>query len=141
MADTGYKTKQRQLILDYMMAHASEHVTVEEVFDALKSQGESVGKTTVYRHMEKLVAAGSVRKYHIEGGTSACYQYQSGNACHEHFHLKCVSCGKLIHLDCDFMHGIDSHIFEHHGFRIDNTQTVFYGVCSGCEKGVQTIES
>jgi len=141
MADTGYRTKQRQAILDYMIAHAAEHVTVEEVFDALKASGESVGKTTVYRHIEKLVAAGSVRKYHIEGGTSACYQYHNSEACGEHFHLKCISCGKLVHLDCEFMHGIDAHIFEHHGFRIDNTQTVLYGVCKQCEKGAQASET
>ena len=141
MSDTGYRTKQRQVILSYLMEHASLHLTVDDVYDALKKQGETVGKTTVYRHMEKLVTTGKVRKYHIEGGTSACYQYNGEETCHEHFHLKCISCGKLIHLDCEFMRGIDTHIFEHHGFRVDNRQTVLYGVCSGCEKGDIVNES
>ena len=136
MADTSYRTKQRQAILEYMMANSDAHMTVDAVFDALRQSGASVGKTTVYRHMEKLVAAGVVRKYHIEGGTCACYQYQSGEQCSEHFHLKCLQCGKLIHLDCEFMHGIDTHILKHHGFRINNTRTVLYGICSGCEKEV-----
>jgi len=141
MIKSEYRTRQSQIILNYMISHASEHVTVDEIFDALKKQGEAVGKTTVYRHVEKLVAAGSVRKYHLEGGTSACYQYHRSEACGEHFHLKCVSCGKLMHLNCEFMHEIDEHIFEHHGFRIDNTQTVLYGVCNQCEKGAQASET
>ncbi len=127
---TGYKTRQRQIIFDYMVKNADVHLTVDDVFDALRSTGESVGKTTVYRHMERLAENGEVRKYHLDKGT--CYQYQAGADCKEHFHLKCSQCGKLYHLDCSFMNDLDLHIFEHHGFRIDNTQTVLYGVCKCC---------
>ncbi len=128
--ETGYKTRQRQAILDYMAKNADVHLSVDDIFEALRNAGESVGKTTVYRHVERLAQSGNVRKYRLDGCT--CYQYQMGKNCNEHFHLKCSQCGKLYHLDCSFMSDLDTHIFEHHGFRMDNTKTVIYGICKGC---------
>ena len=76
---------------------------------------------------------GTVRKYSFDGKTCACFQYiDEEQSCHNHFHLKCLNCGKLIHLNCDHLAEISSHIAEHHGFLIDSSQTVFYGVCAEC---------
>lgn len=41
--------------------------------DYLKSQGNGVGKSTVYRYLEKLVEEGKVRKYFLEEGAGACF--------------------------------------------------------------------
>ena len=130
---SGYKTKQREIILDYLR-HAKSHVTIDDVTNHLKEDGNKVGRTTVYRYMEKLADEGLLRKYFIEEGVGACYQYQGSEAgCSEHFHLKCTKCGKLFHVDCDFLSEIGVHVFEHHQFRIDNSKTVLYGVCKNCD--------
>lgn len=62
----GYKTKQRDHILQFLIENQSRHVTVDDVVDHLKQSGNPVGKATVYRYMDKLVNQGDVRKFLLE---------------------------------------------------------------------------
>lgn len=132
----AYRTKQREIILDYLKKCQDGHVTIDEVTDHLKNEGNKVGRTTIYRYMEKLADEGFLRKYYIEEGVGACYQYQGDNeaTCRSHFHLKCVKCGKLFHVDCDFLKQIEEHVYEHHHFLVDNSKTVLYGICEACQR-------
>ncbi len=129
----GYKTKQRTVI-EALLKRNEGHLTVEEICKKLESTGENVGRTTVYRTLEKLEKEGIVRKYSAVG-ESCCYQYVKGEReCNNHFHLKCEKCGKLIHLECSELDLISDHISEHHGFSVNPLKTVFYGVCEVCGK-------
>lgn len=131
--DSGYKTRQKEKILDYLVKNKEKHTNVHEISQFLTEEGTPVGTATIYRQLDKLVDSGTVRRYNFDGKTGACYQYiEDEKDCHEHFHLKCTICGKLIHLNCERLSGIDRHIFEHHGFQVDPSQTVFYGRCSEC---------
>ena len=125
-----YKTKQKEVIQNYLENHGENHVTIDEVRD----NQISVGRTTIYRYMEKLTEAGTLRKYFLEEGMGACYQYIGENKeCNSHFHLKCIKCGVLLHVKCDYLSGADKHILSEHGFEIDNTKTVLYGWCKACK--------
>lgn len=131
----GYKTKQREVILKVLTNNAERHLTAEDIVFELRENGDVVGKTTVYRYLDKLVSEGLVRKYSFEEGTSACYQYSGGNVeCAEHFHLKCVVCNQLFHVECDYLNELADHVFQHHRFKIDNSKTVLYGVCEECSQ-------
>lgn len=128
-----YKTRQRLQVLNCLIDNKANHLTADEIAVILKQQGAEVGKTTVYRALEKLLEEGSIRKYISEEGKSACFQYvDDSEECRRHFHLKCVKCGRLIHLECDYLSDLETHIFEHHKFTVDNTKTVLYGVCGDC---------
>lgn len=130
---TSYKTKQRDQILDCLIKNKDRHITADEIRIALIEEKSSVGKTTVYRYLDKLVSQGIVRKYLVEGGKSACYQYMERNdVCNSHFHLKCIDCGQLFHLECDYLGELDTHIRDHHDFYVDNSKTVLYGHCGAC---------
>lgn len=131
--DSGYNTKQKENLLAYLIKNKDKHTNVQEISAYLTAEGTPMGTATIYRQLDKLVENGIVRKYVFDGKTGACYQYiESENGCHEHFHLKCISCGQLIHIDCDHLHGINRHIYEEHSFKVDSSQTVFYGICSDC---------
>ena len=129
----SYTTKQRKLILNLLKEQKDSHLTAEEIVLALKNSGESVGKATIYRYLDVLLEAGQVRKYAAEEGEGACYQYVGDDNCREHFHLKCGSCGRLFHVECDYLSDVGSHIRKDHGFNIDSSKTVFYGKCGHCE--------
>lgn len=131
-ASTGYKTKQRALVESVLRDNAGRHFTVEEVVELLEKEGSHVGRTTVYRCLEKLIDEGNVQKYSASAGESACYQYLGGGHCHEHFHLKCTSCGKLIHIECGHIGELSEHIAAEHGFKVDKLKTVLYGLCEEC---------
>ena len=130
----GYKTKQRESILECLRKNPDRHLTVDDIVETLREVGENVGRTTVYRYIDKLCDEGIVRKYVVSEGESACYQLCTEN-CREHFHLMCVKCGKLIHTECGYLSGVGEHIKSEHGFIIDPSRTVLYGVCGDCRQG------
>ena len=129
-----YNTKQKSATEDYLRANSNRHFTVDSLLLDLQGMGEHIGRTTVYRTLERLVSEGKVSKYAQCPGESACYQYVGGDTCHEHFHLKCEDCGRLIHLECGQIDELGAHIEQDHGFKLNKFKTVFYGVCGECAK-------
>ena len=131
----GYKTKQKEKILEYLISHPSQHVTAQEISYHLNQEGTNVGTATIYRQLDQLVTDGTIRKYIIDSRTGACYEYlPDSGECHRHFHLKCIQCEKLYHVACEHLTELEEHILEHHGFQIDQSKTVLYGVCETCRK-------
>lgn len=129
-----YNTKQKGAVERFLRSNSDRHFTVDSLLYELHSAGENVGRTTVYRALERLVIEGNASKYVQASGESACYQYVGGNTCHEHFHLKCEGCGRLIHLECGQIDELGAHIEQDHGFKLNKFKTVFYGVCGECAK-------
>lgn len=137
MSKVKYNTKQKQLILDYLVSNRDSLLSCDEISYALKTSGTPVGKATLYRFLDSLVLSGDVRKVVDSSKKSASYQMlDKDKNCHDHMHLKCTDCGKITHLGCEFMSSVGAHILEHHNFKIDNSRTLIYGLCSECsEKG------
>ena len=132
---SGYNTKQKENLLAFLIRNKERHTNVQEISEFLSDAGTPVGAATIDRQLDRLVEQGLVRRYILDGKTGACFQYiENSGSCREHSHLKCVSCGKLIHIDCNYLSGVNKHIFEHHGFTVDSSQTVFYGRCSECSE-------
>ena len=103
----------------------------------LSRKGSTVGQATVYRMIDRMAERGELRKYVIDGTTAACYQLVGtpDADCREHFHLKCERCGRLIHVECEELSRIAAHMREEHGFSVDSSKTVFYGICGSCKQG------
>ena len=133
-----YKTRQREELLSYLRNVPGEHVTANDVCAHLKERGSSMGLATVYRQLESLVDEGLVSKYFIDTNSPACFAY-IGSESHEDqencFHCKCEKCGKLIHMRCEELEGIQKHLLEMHNFTLNPMRSVFYGICEDCAKG------
>ena len=132
-----YSTKQRQLILSFLKEN-NAHVSPSDIVYHLKEQGYPVSTATVYRTLDRFAAEGIVRKVDGEHGAGSYYQYTGGDGCNEHFHLKCISCGKLIHMSCDFLQSMENHILQDHGFVVSSGRTIIYGTCSDCNSSENT---
>ncbi|MBQ3967156.1 MAG: transcriptional repressor [Lachnospiraceae bacterium] len=130
-----YKTRQKEMLIDYLSSVEGEHITVNDVCEFFKSQGETIGQSTIYRHLESLVDEGIINKYVIDANSPACFEYMgreshlAGEVC---FHCKCEKCGCLIHLHCDELSEIGKHLYNEHHFKLDPKRTVFYGLCENC---------
>ena len=133
----NYNTKQREAILSYIASLEGTHATAAQILEHLANKGFSISRPTVYRHLEKLTENGKIRRYTTDGISAACYQYaESGADCHDHVHLKCEDCGKLIHLECNKLDEIQQHFSSSHAFRVNALKTVFYGQCYNCSQTV-----
>lgn len=98
-----YRTRQITELENYLCSMEGKHVTVSDICKYFKSQGISIGTTTVYRQLDRMVEQGLVAKYVVDGTSSACFEYLGHDEhCHKHicFHCKCEKCGKVIHLEC-----------------------------------------
>ena len=134
--ETSYTTKQGEAVLRLLQSRSGTHYTADEIVAALMESGISIGKATVYRHLDKLIKRGLVRKYVVDEGVSACYEFITHNGdCTKHYHLKCSECGRLIHVECEYLDEVASHIMKNHGFVISPEKTVLYGVCELCREG------
>lgn len=133
MSKSTYNTRQKQLIYDFLLSNKGELFTCDEIAQALRESGNAVGKATLYRFLEGLVLSGDARKIVESDKKSAAFQLLDKEMdCHGHMHMKCSCCGKFVHLGCDFMKEVGEHVKKHHGFKIDNSKTVIYGLCNDC---------
>ncbi len=100
------------MILNYLIMNKDRAVHVSDIIAYMEKEKCTVNKTTVYRYLDKLAAEKMLMKYVADKGEKAGYQYVEQNSkCQEHLHLQCMSCGRVIHLDCDFMGEISNHIY------------------------------
>lgn len=132
-----YKTKQKDILIEYLKNASGTHISAGDVCDYFKEQGANIGQSTVYRQLERLVDEGVINKYIIDGNSPACFEYvgeEGADDTHICFHCKCESCGKLIHLHCDEVEELQKHLYKKHKFRMDSRRTVFYGLCEACEQ-------
>ncbi len=131
-----YKTKQMEEILAFLKSAQGRHVTVSEICQYFEDRDISVGTTTVYRQLERMVKQGLVAKYTIDSKSSACFEYLNEQECCQKpvcYHCKCEKCGKLFHMQCEEITKLEQHMQGEHGFEINPRRTVFYGICRDCQ--------
>lgn len=129
-----YNTEQKRRIIDFLKNNANRHFTAAEITAAVCDA--NLGKSTVYRLISKLFEAGVIRRFETAGIKSFVYQYAGeDHDCDSHFHLKCVKCGRLIHMHCEELTAVKKHIVEDHDFIIGSKRAVLYGECINCAIG------
>ncbi len=132
---TKYKTKQREIMIEYLKTVQGVHITAKNVCDYFKEQGATIGQSTVYRQLESLVDEGIINKYIVDGNSPACFEYVDPER-HTHncgcIHCKCEKCGKVIHLGCDEIEELQDHLLTDHRFKLNHVRTVLYGLCEDC---------
>lgn len=126
---SGYQTEQKKLMLAYLSRHADEAFSAGELAATLGECG--VGKSTVYRLIAQLCDEGVLRRFSREGGRVA-YQYLGSDTCSAHLHLRCTSCGRVIHLDGAAAAPLGVLLENEYGFRLNEGRTVLLGLCADC---------
>ena len=131
-----YNTAGRRRLVAFMESHSDRPYTVEELYEALTADGSEIGKSSLYRLLDKLCGEGVLRKFREHEDSAATYQYVGDDTdCEQHLHLKCAQCGRLIHLECGRSRELVVHILHEHGFRIDSKKSVLWGLCRDCNHG------
>ena len=128
----AYMTRQQQAVLKCIESCPGGRATAMDLMQMLRQEGQTVGLSTVYRQLEKLVAQGKVHKLLTEEG--ACYQYCDKTVHRDCFLLQCEGCGAIFHMDCSHLGELYGHLLESHGFAINPRRTMFYGLCGTCRE-------
>ena len=133
MARQAYNTRQREIVLSLMARNADSYLTVDSVCRLLAEEGSGVGRTTVYRTLERLVSEGKMSKVPGIRGEAAQYRALAPEApVGSMGQMRCVRCGRVYPLDCQMLESFAKHVLQEHGFAIDQRKTVIYGLCPAC---------
>ena len=122
-----YNTRQRSTVEGFFRDHGDRGFTPEETAAALSS----VPRSTVYRLIAQLADEGMLRRTATDG-RKAVYQYQE-KGCSSHMHIRCLGCGRTMHLDEPTTRAIEEIVSSATGFDVLDT-TVFEGVCRECRE-------
>lgn len=130
----GYKlTLQRRAILDIIVKSEGKHLTAEELYDEVKKECPEIGLATVYRTLQLLEEIRILSKLDIGDGSSR-YELIHEDENHQHHHLICNNCGKVIEVEGDLLEALEHNIEEKYNFKVLNHSLKFYGLCSECLK-------
>ena len=125
-----YNTKKKKAILHFFTVYPDTWFTAEQVAVAL----DDIGRSTVYRVIGELCDGGMLVKDYSDKAGCAVYRADK-EACHEHFHLKCVKCGKYIHVEDKRTEELLASLAKDNAFSLDVGKTVLYGTCEECKGG------
>ena len=102
LKEKGWKlTPQRRSVLDVILENDGRHLSTEEIYELVKPKCPEIGLATVYRTMQMFDEIGLVYKHNFDDGRSR-YELHN-NEDHQHHHLVCVGCGKVIEVEEDLL--------------------------------------
>lgn len=130
LKNAGLKaTYPRLKILD-LFQHAEErHLTAEDVYRHLLSEGMDIGLATVYRVLTQFEQAGILERHYFEGG-KAIFELNQGQ---HHDHFVCLVCGKVEEFcDPEIEHRQET-VARERGFSIRSHALYLYGICASKE--------
>ena len=111
-------------------------MTAEDIYELVAEDYPEIGLATVYRTLQLLWDMQLVDRISLDDG---CVRYEIGHLLedetkHNHHHLICRSCGRVIPFDADLLDDLEHHIEETAGFRVMDHELKFYGLCRECVK-------
>ena len=130
----GYKlTPQRRAILQVVLDHKGKHLSTEEIYDIVKADCPEIGLATVYRTVMLFDELGVLSKLNLDDGCIR-YEINEHEEDHQHHHLICTSCGKILEVEEDLLDGLEAKIENTYEFEITDHKLKFYGLCKDCNK-------
>jgi Fur family ferric uptake transcriptional regulator len=130
-----YKTKCKETIMEILEDNKNITLSADDILLIFKKRCVKVNITTIYRNLDKLEKEGTLNKFPASDSHKALYQiirHDLNNE--EHLHMQCYDCGKVIHLDCDYMLNFIQHLKDHHQFDLTCDKSILFGLCDECKR-------
>jgi len=100
----------------------NQHMSAEEVYDALRDAGEDVGLATVYRVLTQFENAKLVIRHNFETGHSV-FELAKGE---HHDHMICEDTGEVVEFTDSVIEQRQKAIAEEHGYKLVDHSLVLY---------------
>ena len=137
LKEKGLKvTRQRLLVLSVLEENSGRHMTAEDIYELVAEDYPDIGLATVYRALQLLWDMQLVDRISFDDG---CVRYEighlfKGEAKHNHHHLICRKCNRVIPFGDDLLDDLEHHIEEATGFHVLDHELKFFGLCRECMK-------
>ena len=121
-------TIQRSLTLE-AVKNLMDHPTADEVYAKVHSDHPNISRGTIYRNLNQLAEDGKIAARETLGAAT-----HFDHIILEHYHTRCVKCGKIFDVDMDVIPDLLNKIKNTHGFAFSGYDIVFKGTCKECQK-------
>ena len=132
LKSSGLKaTLPRLKILEVFQTSDIRHLTAEDVYKHLLTEGSDIGLATVYRVLMQFEQAGILTRSHFESGKSV-FELNEGK---HHDHLVCLDCGRVEEFYDPEIEARQRQIAQARGFELQEHALSLYAVCTreNCE--------
>jgi Fur family transcriptional regulator, ferric uptake regulator len=125
-ANGGRATPSRRTLLEVLF-NADDHLSAENLADAVQARMPDVNISTIYRNLEDLQRLGVVVHSHFGHGPAT---YQLASLAHAHF--ICEECGTRIEAPEDAFRSLAWAAKSQFGFSIEPHHVAILGRCAAC---------
>jgi len=137
LRQNGYRiTPQREMVIE-ALAHASHHITAEEVYERVRARSRAVNRATVYRTLDVLIGQGLASRVNLGGAVVVYATRQHGS----HIHLVCRQCLQWIEADPELLASLGLQLQNHYRFAVDFQHLCLPGLCQSCQSTKGAEES
>ena len=126
LKSSGLKaTLPRLKILEVFQTSDIRHLTAEDVYKHLLTEGSDIGLATVYRVLMQFEQAGILTRSHFESGKSV-FELNEGK---HHDHLVCLDCGRVEEFYDPDIERRQNDIARARGFQLHGHSLALYADC------------
>ncbi len=122
-------TVPRLKVLELFKDASRHHLSAEEIYRSLTSDGSEMSLATIYRVLIQFEQAGLLVRHHFESG-KAVFELKQGE---HHDHLICLVCGRVEEFCDDEIERLQHAVAEARGYRLHEHALALYGVCADPE--------
>jgi Fur family ferric uptake transcriptional regulator len=127
LKDIGLKaTLPRRKVLELFENSKVRHLSAEDVYRSLTSEGIDIGLATVYRVLTQFEQAGLLSRQHFETGKAVFELNQGGH----HDHLVCLQCGRVEEFYDAEIEQRQSEVARKRGFQLHGHSLALYADCT-----------
>lgn len=126
-------TEQRKVIAEELKKLDS-HPTAYEIYEIVRAKLPRISLGTVYRNLEILSDSGVIKKLEMAGS-----QRRFDGTIENHFHVKCLKCGRVADADVPFLKDLLKSLREIDGYKISRSHIEFLGICPQCISGDKSV--
>jgi Fur family ferric uptake transcriptional regulator len=133
----GFKmTPQRELIFRSFF-ELGKHVSVDELYDKVRQQDNTIGYSTVWRNLKLICKVGLAEEVNLGDGVTRYDRVTDA----PHGHLYCLKCKELIEFDADQVLDFMTIMAKRHDFTPEGFKIEIQGYCSKCRAARPMDES
>ncbi len=120
-------TNQRVEILNFLQGNLM-HPTVEDVYEGVKKKLTRISKATVYQNLKFLANKGLIQEVNIKGVS----RFEPNIT--PHHHIICKNCGSIVDFESKDLTDFSLEVIKKKKeFKIESTNTNFFGICNKCK--------
>jgi Fur family transcriptional regulator, ferric uptake regulator len=127
----GKRSNKRDQILNVFLRQQG-HLSADELFELVRRQNAGIGRATVYRTLQWMVAAGIARKVDFGEGRS---RFEPSYRHPRHFHLICNNCHRSSEFLSSDVESLIEEIASARSFSPSQSVVQIYGTCEECRTG------